>query len=186
MNLCAICAINMTNDSTCADNRAGKFTHSLSTGPNLVSVPLIQFDESVETVLQSVQYDRAWSYNSASQEWKWFMKDKIYSGGLSGLNEMMGLWVNVTEDWNLTVAGTVPAQTTIHLYEEWNLVSFPSFNSSYTVYDLKVDTGAVRVEGYDPTFPYQLRMLGDGEVLQAGLGYWVSVEADVVWAVDID
>ena len=96
------------------------------------------------------------------------MKDKTYSGGLSSLNQMMGLWVNVTEDSNLTVAGTVPAQTTIHLYEGWNLVSLPSFNTPYSVADLKAEIDATRVEGYDLAPPYFLRVLGDAEVLLPG------------------
>ena len=64
-------------------------------------------------------------------------------------------------------------------------MSFPSFNSSYTVYDLKMDTGALRVEGYDPSPPYHLRVLGDAEVLLAGEGYWVRVEADVEWTSEV-
>ncbi len=91
---------------------------------------------------------------------------------------------NVTGDCNLTVAGVVPVQTTILLYEGWNLVSFPSFNSSYSVADLKLEIGATRVEGYDPLPPYHLRVLADAEVLQAGYGYWVRVEADTVWMVN--
>ena len=55
------------------------------------------------------------------------------------MNHTMGLWVNVTKESNLTMAGMVPPRTTIHLHSGWNLVSFPSFNSSYTVYDLKMD-----------------------------------------------
>lgn len=101
------------------------------------------------------------------------------------MNHTMGLWVNVTSDCNLTVAGAVPTNANIQLRSGWNLVSFPSFNSSYTVYDLKMDTGALRVEGYDPTPPYHLRVLGDTEMLQAGYGYWVRVEADTVWTVDV-
>ena len=177
-----ICAVNLTNYSTCADNQAGKFIHSLSAGPNPVSVPLIQLDESVETVLQTVEYDKAWFYDSPSQEWNWYTKDKTYSGGLSSLNQMMGLWVNVTQNSNLTVAGIVPAQTTIHLYEGWNLVSFPSLNASYTVADLKAETGAT--EGYDLAPPYFLRVLGDADVLQAGYAYWMRVDADIDWMVE--
>ena len=130
-----------------------------------------------------MKYDNAWSYDSLSGKWNWFMKDKTYSGGLSGLNHTMGVWVNVTQACNLTVAGIVPAQTTIQLYEGWNLVSFPPINATYTVADLKAETGATRVEGYGPAPPYFLRVLGDAEVLQAGQGYWVNVEAYTIWTV---
>ena len=49
-----------------------------------------------------------------------------------------------------------------------------------------MDTGAVRVEGYDSTPPYHLKVLGDAEVLLAGEAYWVRVAADAEWIVDID
>ncbi|MCJ2562865.1 MAG: hypothetical protein LN417_02080 [Candidatus Thermoplasmatota archaeon] len=180
-----VCAIGGMNISSCTDNQAAKFTRPLALGPTLVSIPLIQSDESIETVLQTVQYDKAWYYDSSSGEWKWYMTSKGYRRGLFEVNHTTGLWIDVTEDSNLTVAGVVPAQTTIHLYEGWNLVSFPSFNSSYTVYDLKMDTGAVRVEGCDPSPPYHLGVLEDAEVLLAGEAYWVRVAADNTWTVDI-
>jgi WD40 repeat protein len=180
-----VCAVDASNSSSCAVSQVSKFTRLLSQGPNLISLPLIQSDGSVETVLQTVAYDKAWSYNSSSQEWKWFMKAKTYRRGLWNVNHTMGIWINVTQNSNLTVAGIVPPQTTIHLHQGWNLVSFPSFNSSCTVADLKVEIGATRVEGYDPVPPHHLRILGDGDVLQAGMGYWLKVEADVTWAVEV-
>ena len=180
-----VCALNATDGSICASDQAAKFTRPQAPGPNLVSIPLIQSNESIETVLQTVAYDRAWFYDSSSGEWKWYMRNKEYRRGLWKMSHSLGMWVNVTEDSNLTVAGVVPTQTTIHLYEGWNLLSFPSFNSSYAVYDLRMDTGALRVEGYDPTPPYHLRVLGDADVLQAGYGYWVRVEANMDWIVEV-
>jgi hypothetical protein len=41
------------------------------------------------------------------------------------------------------------------------------------------------VEGYDSVPPYFLRVLGDAEALQAGMGYWVRVEADITWMVEV-
>jgi len=181
-----LCAVDLGNNTTCAFNQAGKFTRSLSTGPNLVSFLLMQSNASIDTVLQTAEYDKAWYYDSPSHEWKWHMESKGYRRGLSNMNHTMGIWVNVAEDSNLTVAGVVPAQTTIRLHGGWNLVGFPSFNATYTVADLKAETGATRVEGYDLTPPYFLRVLSDAEVLQAGYGYWVKVEAATVWTVSFD
>jgi len=165
--------------------QVAKFTRPLLEGPNLVSIPLIQSSESIETVLQTVQYDKAWFYDPSTGEWKWFMKHKGYRRGLFNINHTMGLWINVTQDSNLTVAGVVPAQTRMHLYEGWNLISFPSFNSSYTVNDLKMNTGAMRVEGYDSAPPYHLRVLSDVDVLQAGYGYWVRVPSSIDWVIEV-
>ena len=176
------------NDSalfSSAPNRVAKFTRPLAQGPNLVSFPLIQSNESIKTVLQTAEYDKAWYYDSSSREWKWHMTSKEYRRGLWNVDHTMGIWMNVTEDSNLTVAGVVPAQTVIRLVAGWNLVSFPSFNTTYTVADLKAEVGATRVEGYDLAPPYYLRVLGDAEVLQAGYGYWVKMEADTDWIVEV-
>ena len=180
-----VCVVNSKNVSSCGAYQAAKFTCPLSPGPNLVSIPLIQSSESIETVLQTVQYDKAWFYDPSTGEWKWFMKHKGYRRGLFNINHTMGLWINVTQDSNLTVAGVVPAQTRMHLYEGWNLISFPSFNSSYTVNDLKMNTGAMRVEGYDSAPPYHLRVLSDVDVLQAGYGYWVRVPSSIDWVIEV-
>ncbi|MCJ2563826.1 MAG: hypothetical protein LN417_07030, partial [Candidatus Thermoplasmatota archaeon] len=171
--------------SISAANRVAKFTGPLAPGPNLVSIPLIQSDGSIETVLQTVLYDRAWYYDSSSKEWKWCNRIKEYRRGLWDLNHTMGAWINVTLDSNLTVAGLVPAQTVIHLHEGWNLVSFPSFNSSYSVADLKLEIGPTRVEGNDPVQPYFLTVLEDADLLRAGYGYWVRVDAALDWIVHV-
>ncbi len=181
-----ICAVDANNSIACAEDQAGKFTRPLVEGPNLVSVPLIQSNTSVERVLQTVRFDKAWAYRAydPNDQWKWFMTFKSY-GDLWRINHTIGVWINVTTECNFTVAGIVPPQSTVHLYEGWNLVSFPSFNATYSVADLKAETAATRVEGYDPTPPHFLRVLGDAEVLVAGIGYWVKVEADTVWTVEV-
>lgn len=171
--------------STPTEHKVGKFTRQLLQGPNLISVPFIQSDESIETILQTVEYDRAWSYDSISQEWNWFMTGKEYRRGLRSINHTMGMWVNVTEDSNLTVAGVVPVQTAIHLHEGWNLVGFPSFNATYTSWWLKAETGATRVEGYSPVPPHHLRAMWDGDALWAGHAYWALVGSDALWTVSI-
>jgi parallel beta-helix repeat protein len=143
------CAVNATDNLTCADNQAGKFTRPLSKGPNLISIPLIQSDETIQTVLQTVSYDNAWSYDSINQEWRSSSISKPYAQSLEYLNHTMGIWVNVTQNSNLTVAGVVPTSTTIDLQAGWNLVGFPSFDDNFTVADLKATVGVERIEGFD-------------------------------------
>jgi hypothetical protein len=179
-----VCAITAANLSSCTVNQAGKFTRPLSKGPHLVSIPLIRSDESIEIALQTACYDKAWSYDSFSQKWKWYMSFKTYRRDLWSVNHTVGLWINVTEESNLTVAGIVPITTDIHLSAGWNLVGFPSLNSSFTVSDLNAVIGATRVEGFDSLAPpFYLRVQEDTEVLQAGYGYWVRIESETVWVV---
>lgn len=180
-----LCAVTKANISSCTTNQVGKFSRPLAKGPQLVSIPLIQSNESIETVLQTARFDKAWTYDSSSQKWKWYMSFKTYRRDLWNVNHTMGLWINVTKESNLTVAGVVPINTSIQLSSGWNLVSFPSFNSTYAVADLRADTGAVRVEGFDSLPSYYLRVLGDAETLQAGYAYWTGVQADIVWTVSV-
>jgi hypothetical protein len=178
------CAVDSLNNSTCVKNQAGKFTRSLSRGPNLVSVPLTPWNQTVQTVLQTLSYDNAWSYDPISQEWKSYSKSKPYGQSLEYLNHTMGIWVNVTQNSNLTVAGVVPTSTTIDLQAGWNLVAFPSFDDDYTVADLKAAVAVERMEGFDAFAPpYFLRALTDGDVLQTGYGYWILATLDSVWTV---
>jgi len=72
----------------------------------------------------------------------------------------------------------VPLQT------GWNLVGFPSSQTTYSVAQLKADTGATRVEGFDSTAgPYYLRAMIDTDMLLASRAYWVYVPSSTIWAV---
>ncbi len=179
-----VCARDVNNTTACSKIQAGKFTRPLVRGPNLASIPLIQSDESVEKVLQTVEFDKAWIYDSFDEKWKWHMTFKPYMGELKTINETQGFWVNVTGDCNFTVAGIVPIQTVIHLSKGWNLVGFPSFQQDYTVANLKADVIAERAEGFKVlASPYFLRLMMDGDTLQAGYGYWIKVADETIWAI---
>jgi parallel beta-helix repeat protein len=178
-----VCAVDFNNTTRCSGEQLGKFTISLGNGPNLVSIPLVQSNETIQTVLQTLSFDNAWSFDPTNQEWKFVMKSKPYDGTLEYANHTMAIWVNVTEDSNLTIAGVVPTATTINLHAGWNLVGFPSFNTTYTISDLKSAVSSPRVEGYDSLAPYHLRVLGDAAIPQTGYGYWIWVDTPTTWIV---
>lgn len=179
-----VCAVNVANNSSCSPNQAGKFTRPLAEGPNLLSIPLIQSNGSIEKVLQTVKFDKAWTYDSSRGKWKWYMTFKPYKGMLRTINHAMGMWINVTTDSNLTVAGVVPLTTSIELKRGWNLVSFPSFEENYTVADLKLEINATKVERFaSSNEPYHLAVMQDTEKLRAGYGYWVEVPEDLLWTI---
>jgi hypothetical protein len=180
-----VCSVNRAGNSTCASDQVGKYTRPLPKGMNLVSIPLVQSNESIERVLQTVSFDNAWSYYSLSREWKSFAKAKPHSKGLGHVNHRMALWVDVTSDSNLTIAGGVPTRTLIELRQGWNLVGFPSFADDYLVGDLRAVSAAERVEGFDALAPpYYLKVLGDGDRLQSGFGYWVLAGSATTWMVE--
>lgn len=99
----------------------------------------------------------------------------------------MGFWINVTSGCNLSIAGTRPSTTMVNLHRGWNMVGYPSFNTSYTFADLKADLGltGVIVEAFDSSAaPYNLQRVGDGYVMKAWEGYWIFVPSDTTWIVD--
>ena len=177
-------AVDFNDTARCSGEQLGKFTISLGSGPNLVSIPLVQSNETIQTVLQTLSFDNAWFFDPINQEWKSVMKSKPYDGTLEHANHMIGIWVNVTQDSNLTIAGVVPTSTTINLHAGWNLVGFPFFGTNYTVADLKAAVAVERLEGFDALAqPYFLRVMADGNFLQAGLGYWINTASDATWIV---
>lgn len=181
-----VCAVDRNNITSCANEQMGKFTRPLAKGPNLVSVPLAQSNVSIETVLQTVEFDKAWAYDSGGADrWQWFMPFKTYEGDLRSAERTKGVWVNATEECNLTAAGMVPLQTMIELHKGWNLVGLPTFRSPYTLAWLLAETGGTKVEGYDPSVPpFFLRVLTTlVEPLPVGYGYWVHVESAIAWVV---
>jgi parallel beta-helix repeat protein len=179
-----VCALDLNGNLTCSKNQAAKYTRTLWKGLNLVSVPLAQSDESIETVFQTVAYDKIWRYDSRSQEWTSIIKSKPYPGDLENVNHSVGVWIDVTEESNFTVAGVVPLTTTIHLHTGWNLVGFPSFQILYFARYLRAETNATRVEGVHPFLPpYFLRIVLDDDALMTGYGYWVEVENETTWTV---
>ena len=180
-----ICAFDIYGKTGCADNQAAKFTRQLPKGPNLVSIPLIVSEKATSEVLRTISFDRVWFYDSVNQSWEYYATFKNYKKSLSHINRTMGFWVNVTDDSNLTVAGVVPDNTSIQLRSGWNLVGFPSFNSTYAVSSLNAEVGSTQVEGPDSLPPYYLSALGDAEILRAGFGYWVRVQTDAQWDVHI-
>lgn len=179
-----VCATNVLGLASCSNAQAGKFTRSLNRGIELVSLPVIPSTNSIDIVLQTVDYRRAWSYDSMSGEWLTWMQFKPYRGDLHTIDRSMGVWLDVTEDCNFTVAGLVPSQTTINLRKGWNLVGFPSFGSATSVDGMRLAVGIMRVEGYTQTAdPYHLSVLDDDQMLFPGQAYWFLASDDVDWVI---
>jgi parallel beta-helix repeat protein len=168
-----VCALNGTGNSTCSVNQVAKFTRSLSIGPNLISIPLLQSDDRLESILQTVHFDDAWFFDSFNQMWKSFTTSKPYGKGLVQVNSTMGLWIDVIRDSNLTVAGRVIEATSIHLTPGWNLVGYPSL-VPMSFDSLQGRVSVVRAEGYAPGgHPYHLSVVQGSDLIRPGAGYWL-------------
>jgi hypothetical protein len=166
------------------------YTVNLTQGWNLVSVPLIQSNTSIQSVLSNIsgKYDIVQWYNASDtlDHWKTYSTFKPSSqNDLSNVNHTVGFWLHTTMACNLTVYGPRPTSTNINLKAGWNLVGYPARNdSTYNVTQLKAGTGATKVEGIDLTSPYRTKELVGSDVLKRGRGYWVLVPSDTIWTVN--
>jgi len=162
---------------------------TLNQGWNLISLPLEQSDESIETVLNSIagKWDCIQTYNPLSPE-PWQTNNTNRPDQLndfSTLNHKMGFWINITEPGGtiLTISGYDPPSTSINLYAGWNLVGYPSL-TNVTVANALWGTSADKVEVFDPAEPYRIKEVGPTYMMKPGEGYWVHVPADTMWIID--
>jgi hypothetical protein len=164
------------------------FDNQLQQSWNLISLPLIQSDESIDKVLDNItgKWDYIQAYDSINGTWlsnATFKPDQL--NDLKLLNHKMAFWINITEPGGtiLTVSGSIPDSTTISLYAGWNLVGYPTLTTE-TVANALWGTGADKVEKFDSLAPYRISEVGPTYVMKPGEGYWVHIPMDAVWIID--
>lgn len=176
---------NDTDGYTSWEGQAGKFVRFLEAGKRIASIPLIQDDETLETVLQSLDgsYDHVRYYKSSDQShhWKSYWTFKKYRT-LYDINHRMGFWIQITKDDHFVVAGLDPEITEIELGHGWNFVGYPCF-TPMPIMDALADVDYKMVDGYSDTPPYHLTHLTDSDMMMAGDGYWVWVDLPQMWIV---
>ena len=162
---------------------------TLNEGWNLISLPLEQRDESIDSVLSNItgKWDYILAYNSTNQD-KWKTNNTLRPDQLNDLKTLdhkMSFWINITEPGGcvLTVSGTIPTTTQIPLKAGWNLVGYPT-QTTETVANAFFGTGATNVEVFNISQPYNLQEVGPTYIMKPGEGYWVHVPANSVWTID--
>ena len=167
----------------------------LVAGWNLVSVSINAADTRLPYALTDtfgatrVAWTRVMWCNPATPTDPWKQYNTGWNAALNDLKNVdnkIGVWLFVTTaaDGILNLGGTnysTPATTAISMMAGWNMVGFPSDDTTYTVANLKADTGATIVEGFDIAQTYKTIVLADGVALAAGRAYWVRTASDVVW-----
>lgn len=110
---------------------------NLESGWNLISLPRLQSDSNLRTILQSIeeQYDAVRYYNTTDLNDPWKHYHVLKPSSLNDLNEInhtMGLWVHITDPGGTTlvVKGDVLSfNQSITLLPGWNLVGYPSLRN---------------------------------------------------------
>jgi hypothetical protein len=165
------------------------FDIPLNEGWNLISLPFVQPDPSIDQALSSIsgKWDHIQVFNASQPD---YWKTNITSrpdqlNDLNYLTHKTGFWINITESGViLTVPGNVSASTNIYLLSGWNLVGYPSLTAK-SITDALAGTGYdLPVETFNATAQYRIAPLADSYMMQPGEGYWVHVPADTMWVVD--
>lgn len=148
----------------------------LSMDWNLISLPLIPDDSSIEVVLSEIidYVESVWAFDGETKTWS------SYSPGApSDLTEMVdgkGYWMSMTASAVLTVSGTempvdpfdpLPAYPVV---EGWNLIGFKE-TYTMTVGDYLAGVEYVRVYEFVDAY----NSLTATDYMIPGRGYWIAV-----------
>jgi len=150
-------------------------TITLSTGWNLVSLPIIPTNTDIATVLSGKSGDGIVKivkyYDSTeSNDWKSYVPDE--GGNLSTIEDGKGYWINMDNSATLTVTGTsAPVTTnppsTYNVISGWNLIGYKSLTAykNSSTYLSTIPSGFMVFDqnNTDKTSSY----------LQHGKGYWL-------------
>ncbi len=164
------------------ENKVGKVVNNLQEGWNLISLPLIQVNTSMQNVLQTLDlnYEILQSYHAGkSRPWLHWEGNKP-----SELNQEIlmtreyGYYMYLTTSDSLHVAGPVPISTQITLKTGWNLVGYPSLLADTRDNSLSSISGNYdKVEFFDTSWGGEVG-IGSGDLMYPGYGYWVHATAD--------
>jgi hypothetical protein len=167
----------------------------LKEGWNLISLPLIPPDVSLQAVLQSIdgQYDAVQWYNVTDSIDPWKHNYLSKPSNLNDLNEIsqtMGLWVHVTEpgETRLVVPGDMLVSTQIiTLYPGWNLVGYPSTTDKVrlkAMNNIFFDTDVDAVWTYNAT-AQKWKEITASDDFEVGRGYWMHSKVTKPWIVPL-
>jgi hypothetical protein len=163
-------------------------------GWNLISIPYLQSQQDLETVLFYIDgdYDAVHYYDATDMDdpWKHHEVDKSFGNDLLVINETLGFWVHITQP-ELTVFnfnGEKPSSNqTIQLHPGWNMVGYPSltsYNRTTGLNNLTFDTHIDAIQWYDAATKTWDFMDPDDNFVP-GRGYWVHSKVNVEWEVPL-
>ncbi len=164
-------------------------------GWNLISIPYIQSDTNLGSVLSSISgsYDVVQRYNASdtADPWKHNKTGKLPElNDLENLDHTMGFWIHITDPGGkfFQYPGTEPTENqNITLYPGWNLVGYPS-NTSYNRTDglnkLTYGNEVNVIWSYDAA-KQRWEMMGEFDNFVHGKGYWIHANSEVDWEVPI-
>jgi len=176
-------------------------TLSLYQGWNLVSFNLMPPpDTPVADILTSISgnYILVYAWDADLGEWQLYDPTvPPYASDLQTLDQTRGFWINMTAPDDLVISGKPVERAEIPLTPGWNLVGYPSIETSALPGALTNNGVAAfkSVTAYDagdaespwmtfnPLAPIYFNSL---QALTPGRGYWINLESDSTWTVIYD
>jgi parallel beta-helix repeat protein len=164
-------------------------------GWNLISIPLIQSNNDLDSVLSSIKgsYDAVQWFNASdgSDPWKHNHTAKSpFLNDLDKINHLMGFWIHITEPDGILFEyfGNIPsANQTITLYNGWNMVGYPSNSTrsrTYALNNLTFQTEVDAIWDYD-TATGRWKKVEASDYFKIGKGYWIHAKTQCEWEVPL-
>jgi parallel beta-helix repeat protein len=170
-------------------------TNDLSEGWNLISIPFIQSNTNIDTVLSSISgaYDAVQWYNGGdlSDHWKHHHSSKpSHMNDLNNIDHTMGLWIHITQPGGIIFdcPGTQPTGSQkISLTPGWNLVGYPSLsdrNRTEALNNIDFTTDVDSIWAFNDT-TQNWEEMDESNSFEVGRGYWVHSLVAKIWEVPL-
>jgi hypothetical protein len=166
----------------------------LKQGWNLISIPLIQKNQSLTKVLEMIDgyYDAVQRYDASDMNdpWKHHKVGKPFGNDLFEINETMGFWIHIIQqdDTVFLYNGTQPTQNqTIALHLGWNMVGYPSltyYNRTEGLNNITFGSDVDSIWTYNAS-TQKWKKIGPSDYFEVGRGYWVHSLVKKTWEVPL-
>jgi len=171
---------------------------------NLISVPFVMMDDSIDEVFKNVEDEviSVWTYDSIEDEWLVYSPEgNEMSNTLEEMHPGWGYWVLTEEDATLKIGGSLfqPGRTppSKDLAPGWNLIGYydtngqesyegpvgngqPAYCELYSLIDTTVGypKWSSLVTYWEPDNPNQWKYLNHEDKMDPGAGYWIEMDTE--------
>jgi parallel beta-helix repeat protein len=167
----------------------------LHEGWNLISIPLIQSDTNINSVLLPLigSYDAVQYFDTTDSNDPWKHNHTLkpeYLNDFKNIDHIIGFWIHIIEPGGVPFdySGTQPTSNqTVQLHPGWNMVGYPSLSShnrAVGLNNLTFDTHVDAIQWYDAGAK-SWHFMGPSDNFIPGRGYWVHSKVEAEWEVPI-